>query len=231
MGCEEYSDSIIDAALGGLHAERETELFAHFAECDGCREQWKHVRALASAVDRGVQGLVAGEPSPQFARRLRARIADGPAPRRFAWAGWVPVAASAIVLAGIVAMVAMHLQRPDAPVPTQVAEKAPTRALSASAADSASNLGAVARNAHTQREHPGPSLSSRQPEVLVAPGQFAAVVRLDEALRSGSLNNLSVVARQEELEKPLAIKPLEMPPLTVPKIEDVGGAAENSDGA
>jgi hypothetical protein len=76
MPCEKYSGWMTDAALGELRAER--ELLAHAMECDACREALSHARAVHDFVDRGVESLVAGEPSPHFATNLRRRIAALP---------------------------------------------------------------------------------------------------------------------------------------------------------
>jgi hypothetical protein len=85
---EHMTGRIRDLALGEIHPRDELALLAHVAECDACRDAYNHAGAVRSFVDRGLEKLVGGvresEPSsPQFAARLRARIAAEPAPGRW----------------------------------------------------------------------------------------------------------------------------------------------------
>ena len=87
MDCQKKSghmmDLIRDLALGEIHPQDGLALLAHVAECEACREAYNEAGALRSLVDRGVEKLVAGEPSPRFALRLSARLAAEPAPSRW----------------------------------------------------------------------------------------------------------------------------------------------------
>jgi hypothetical protein len=84
---EHMMDRIRDLALGEIHPQDELALLAHVAECEACRDAYNEAGALRSFVDRGMEKLVGGlresEPSPQFAARLRARLAAEPAPSRW----------------------------------------------------------------------------------------------------------------------------------------------------
>ena len=84
---EHMMDRIRDLALGEIHPQDELALLAHVAECEACRDAYNQAGTLRSLVDRGVEKLVGGlresEPSPQFAARLRARLATEPAPSRW----------------------------------------------------------------------------------------------------------------------------------------------------
>ena len=84
---EHMMDRIRDLALGEIHPQDELALLAHVAECEACRDAYNQAGTLRSLVDRGVEKLVGGlresEPSPQFAVRLRARLAAEPAPGRW----------------------------------------------------------------------------------------------------------------------------------------------------
>lgn len=115
--CDKYEAWIDDAVLGALDARSERELLAHAGECDACRDAHQHARELAALVDRGVESLVAGEPSPHFAARLRARIADEPPISRSIWLSWKPVAAglvSAVALAVLIVLL-LPTHRPFGP--------------------------------------------------------------------------------------------------------------------
>jgi len=84
---EHMMDRIRDLALGEIHPRDELALLAHVAQCEACRDAYNEAGALRSFVDRGMEKLVGGlresEPSPQFAARLRARLAAEPAPSRW----------------------------------------------------------------------------------------------------------------------------------------------------
>ena len=104
MSCEKYSGWLTDTALGELRAEREPELLAHAIECEACRDALSHAREVHQFMDRGVESLVAGEPSPRFAANLRRRIAQESGPLRSPWATWAPIIAGALALAVVLAI-------------------------------------------------------------------------------------------------------------------------------
>jgi anti-sigma factor RsiW len=112
MSCEKYSDWMTHAAFGDLPAEREPELLAHAMECAACREALAHARAVHDFVDRGIESLVAGEPSPQFATHLRRRIAQECEPLRSPWTAWAPVSACALALAVVLAIMVAPSRSP-----------------------------------------------------------------------------------------------------------------------
>ena len=117
MSCEKYSGWLTDSALGELRAEREPELLAHAMECEACREALGHARAVREFVDRGVESLVAGEPSPQFATNLRRRVAQESQPLRSPWAAWAPVIAGALALVAVLAIMATRIPHHDGAIP------------------------------------------------------------------------------------------------------------------
>lgn len=232
--CEKYGDWMRDAALGALAPRRERRLLEHVRECDACRKAYQHTRELAGMVDRGVESLVAGEPSPHFAARLRARIAEEPSPARLAWLTWKPLAASLAVAALIAAVVLFRgLQR---------ANPRPTAGLVRPEANSNASRPASDLRPRSQgsNEHPrlavrGPSHrqlvarhtpSRREPEVIVQPGQLEAVMQFAAEIRSGHIDGKQVIAANLELDKPLEIKSIEIAPL-----EKAGpGRSDLSDG-
>lgn len=117
---KEYEAWIDDAAVGALDPRRERELLAHTNECDACREAYQHARELAALVDRGVESLVAGEPSPHFATRLRARIAEEQPASRPIWPTWKPVAAGLATAVALAMLIALLLPRHRRVGPNQV---------------------------------------------------------------------------------------------------------------
>jgi anti-sigma factor RsiW len=221
---EQMTERINDFALGELSPKSELELLAHVAECEACREAYDQAEAVRSAIDCGVESLIAGEPSPQFTARLRARIDAEPAPKRWSWDAWriweqasrrpLSYAAGAVVLATILAVLVMGLRRWHVS-PSSVAEVIPTRTETASVAtDSpkASALPEQPRKKLVSRSVPSPRIK-REPEVLVPKGELLAVVRFYEAVHGTPVDSEQLYAAQEEPQKPVELKPIEITPL------------------
>jgi len=213
-----------DFALGELSPKSELELLAHVAECEACREAYDHAKAVRLLVDRGVDALVAGEPSPQFMTRLRERIAAGPAPKRWSWDAWriweqvsrrpLSYAAGVVVLATLLIAVITGLPRRRVSAPT-VTEVVPTTSPTPNAATAFPNATAIpnySRKEVISRSVPS-SRIRREPEVLVPKGELLAVVKFYEAVHSTPVDSEQLYAAQEEPQKPLELKPIEIAPL------------------
>jgi Putative zinc-finger len=236
MDCQKKSEQmrerINDFALGELSPKSELELPAHVAECGACREAYDHAKAVRSLVDRGVDTLVAGEPSPQFMTRLRARIAAEPATKPWNWDAWriweqasrgpLSFALGAVALATIVAVFVMGLPHRHISAPS-VAEVAPTITLSPSVAANSPKTSAIPEQPREKLASvPAPSPRiQREPEVLVPKGELLAVVQFYEAVHSGRVDGDQLYAGQLAIQKPLEVKPIEITPLDTPA-EDSG---------
>ena len=228
MGCQKKSEQmrerVKEFALGYSSPKSEVELLAHVAECEACREAYDRAKAVRSVVDRGVETLVAGEPSLQFTARLRARIDAEPAPKGWIWdvsrfwgqasSQTLSYAAGAVVLATILAVLIVGLPRRHVAAPA-VAKNIPTISPSPSVATDSPKSSA-------NPERPRKKLASvpatlpkvrREPEVLVPKGELLAVVRFYEAVHSTPVESEQVYAAQEEPQKPLELKPIEITPL------------------
>jgi hypothetical protein len=228
-----------DAALGALAPGREPEFLAHASECEACREAYQFARRVAAFVDRSAESLVSGEPSPHFAARLRARISAEPAPTRFRWAAWGAVAPasrglrslSAAILVFSVLIVVMlvrtpHRHDPNPAIPVAV-QTQPSPPQAVAMIPPPQPIGAEPPRVHRSMQRATPR--SRDPEVLVQPGQFAAVVQFSDALNAGRINGEKLIAAQQPLEKPLEVAPIEIPLLDAPKNEgDSTKPADNS---
>jgi len=187
---EHMMDRIRDLALGEIHPQDELALLAHVAECEACRDAYNQAGALRSLVDRGVEKLAGGlresEPSPQFAARLRARLAAEPAPGRWnlnalqMWESasrcplyYVAGAAAVALLIAFAMSSWMHRERsaPSAPIEALTVQIPPAVTPSSTAT---SNLGIGAsraadsqlpRTANPQRQGTNPP--ARAPEAHV----------------------------------------------------------------
>jgi hypothetical protein len=174
---EHMMDRVRDLALGEIHPQDELALLAHVAECEACREAYNQAGALCSFVDRGVEKLVAGEPSPQFGVRLRARLAEEAAPSRWnlnvseMWESatrrplsYVAVAAPVVlfVLFAMNGLTHRHPSVPSAPLVAQI----PAAVMPPSAASSNPGNDAPQRAANPER--PRTKLPPRALEARVA---------------------------------------------------------------
>lgn len=225
MACEKQKDRITALALGELHPKRELELLAHAGECDACREAYEHAARVRDGVERGVESLVAGEPSPHFAARLRARIAAEPAPARMPWLKWTPVAAATLALAALLAALMLRIQEPRHSIAPDVSALAPAATPIAPsnppASEPVASVVQVTRPRHTvvRAAAPSPRLASQEPEippVLVPPGQLAAALKLSDALSEKPADGQQLVAAANKAAEPLKINDLSVPPLDKP---------------
>ncbi|MGD0426691.1 MAG: hypothetical protein ABSC10_08225 [Candidatus Acidiferrales bacterium] len=223
MSCEKYAGWMTDAALDELRAERESEVLAHAMECDACRAALRHARTVRAFVDRGVESLVTGEPSLQFAAHLRRRIAHESEPARSPWAAWAPVIASALALAAVLAIVVAR--RPVHNVSNSNVASAvnPFSVPSETVTGSAATPRRTERTASKRRSERGAqarSAAAALSEIIVPQGQLAAVAQLSAAINSGRVDGNQLLAAQQDYEKPLESNPIEIAPLEIPALGD-----------
>lgn len=221
MACRKYSAWVTDASLGALEPSRGRELLAHTAECDACREAYQHAREVAAFVDHGVEALVSGKPSPHFDTRLRARIAAEPAPAHLRWQAWVPVAASGLALAGVLLVLLMRSPRPGNPNHVaEVIHENPSPAAGVSLLPQPVPVSPLHGADFVPAAH-HKSVRKLKSEVLVQPGQFAAIMQYADALRTGRINGEQLISAQQPLDKPLEVAPLEIPALETPRSDTI----------
>jgi hypothetical protein len=220
MACERYSKSITDLAAGDINPRLERELLLHAGECGACREAYRQAKEVFSVLDRGVETLVAGEPSPYFSARLRARIADG---RGFSTRrnSWVLVATGALAAILLVLTLVSRLPLRTSSNPS-VATSAPAPALKSETNATAQNLPRAPRNSRTGCAFRAAETERLSEEVLVPRGQLAAALQLGDAVNGGGVDGNQLLAGQNELAKQLEVKPLEIAPLESPNPDAAG---------
>ena len=84
MSCAAFQNDLTDAALSALAPERATAWRVHLETCAVCQSALAREQQLFAAMDRAIAASVAGEPSPQFAAAVRARIAGEVEPQLLA---------------------------------------------------------------------------------------------------------------------------------------------------
>jgi hypothetical protein len=241
MACERHHEALIELALGAHKLRLESELSEHLESCAACRRDLDAQRRLAAAINLGVAASVAAEPSPEFAARIRQRIASEPAPVP-AWGqgirvAWVPLTAGALA----VVLLAFWLARrqpvsPLHPTPDIVRVQPPSTSdpVPPQSGGNGATLPPKHLNSNLVAANPGPLgrrtvqiARTTEPEVIVFPGERDAVLQFYAAMRSGRTDVSSLLAAPP-LE--IKIKDLEVPPLEVPAIAPSDTTGESGNG-
>jgi hypothetical protein len=245
MNCEPYGEWIREAALGALEVPHEAQLKAHLAECQECRESFAAEQRLLAAIEQGLAATPSGKPSPEFAARVRMRLAAGGQSMRpeGRWRPgfWIP--ASVVGLAALAALIlaiwpgwhartapppANKVARGTAPgTPASMAglslvgtAKASAPFISSPAWEHASHIAARPERARKR----GPARPEDQPpqfQVLVEPGQWRAIVAAYRAAQSGRVVAESLAEKTAQDQQPISLKPVEITPVTIAELYPV----------
>ncbi|HEV3254117.1 MAG TPA: hypothetical protein VG033_06905 [Candidatus Acidoferrales bacterium] len=225
MACLDYKNRLTDAALASLATgegarQNDGGLRAHLDACADCAAEFARTRLLLSAIDRGVEASVAAEPSPEMMARFRRRIAEEPAPH--SWTGtWIPVVAAALAVA-VAAFLWLGIRTAPHSIAPAASGELVTHSTPAQTPSRAQENGASARLT--------PPVSSRlsasralkpggKLDVLVPPGQMAAILELQAALKNGSVDPSSIASYKEDTGEPLDIARLKISPLEFPALD------------
>lgn len=235
MNCHNFRDALTYAALAAQagtppRAVRNAALRVHLEACAACRAELDRLRALASAIDAGLAQIVTANPSPGFAARVRARIAERADERASRWHTWAPAIAGAMAIVTLVAWLATRsapeqrgpsldtaTTQPPAPAPHHATAEPnlnpPTRDK---------GIG-VARHTALPVRSPCPLLPAAKshepplPEVLVSGDEWRHVVKLYALTQKGEASADALAPPDsrplEEKFQLLAIAKLEIQPL------------------
>jgi hypothetical protein len=69
----------------------------------------------------------------------------------------------------------------------------------------------------------------QQPEVLVPPGQLAAVMQFASAMNQGRIDGEQIVVAQRQSKQPLKIETIQIAPVSIPQLDDASDT-ENTGG-
>jgi hypothetical protein len=226
---QHVTEDISDLALGEIHPKAELELLAHVAECEACREAYSEARAVRALIDRGVESLVAGEPSPQFDARLRASIAREPIsalgyrnPLRL----WEPATrwplscvagVMALVVIIIFAMTSLTRRQRSAPLIAAV-PAASTLPVDSGIAIQPSTVNPERHRTKLASRSSRSARTHREPEVLVSGEELRAVAQLYEATQAGRVDSERLYTSQQQTRQLLELKPIEITPLESPPV-------------
>jgi len=227
MACERYGKALTELAAGAPAAGW---LDAHLAGCEGCRQELATLRSALDVVDAELRQLVATEPSPELAARIRQAASETQIE-----SAWRPaLLMQALAAAAVLAAVALVLLRGHTPAATSVAVLTPHPPLAsgtplpAAAAMAARTTQPTPPDQRPAQAFARASASARpatppEPEVLVPPGAGAALLRLAAIVnRQGVASPALAAAGQPSPDlpvpqpidvRPIDIKPLEIVPL------------------
>jgi anti-sigma factor RsiW len=228
MDCEKYGDRVTDAALETLSPSEHAEFVEHMGTCKRCAEAFRRASELATFVDRGMDSLVEGAPSAGFELRLRARLAEEAIPMRRVWAGRMMAAATALALAGAVLLGAVHTFRGKNSSPAIASRAFPAVPIAAENAPAHDHGMAMPRARPARAVSAGP-VRANEPAVLIDPSQLAAIEEFASAIAAGRVEGAELVSAHQEIEKPLKIPVLEIPPIE-DATQDATRSADDSGG-
>jgi len=196
------------------------------------RDSAGELSALHDQIDRGIESLVSGQPSPHFNSRLRARIAEDTSASRLTWRTWAPIAGCAFTLAALLFVLILRAPYGNSPLPdrnsaTIVSPPRPAAPTPVSSPQNEPPRTAVHHPTHL-RSNSHLDAQPSQPEVIVPPGEFAAVMQFADAVRSGRIDGPQLVAADERANAPMEIKSMEIAPLTPPPTDISQDASEDS---
>lgn len=245
MNCQRYRKWITDAATGHLDASRIERFKTHLAACMQCRRAFEAEQRLFAAIDRGIAARVEGTPSSQFAAGVRMRLNTlEPSRSGIAWerpSVWSP----ALALAGLAVVLLTlwlahrtehprvaertHMVPPSAPArqptaPGQFANVTPSAAsLPVTPRHRAASL--VARRTVVQHAS---SDQDTQLEVLIDPGQKAAIAELVRTMQRGA-DPVGTVEKSLQNDDPLQVQTVQVDAVTIAELQrpkPIGAAAD-----
>jgi len=229
MACERYREALSERAAGALAP---AELESHLAGCEDCRQELAKLRRALALVDGELRGLLATEPSPDLAARIRQAAAEPEAGFRFRPAFVFQTLAAAAVLAAAVFV----LLRGHETAPTPVAALAAHPPLASAAPPPAPGapFGPTAPRAPTVPpgvpglpvETSGHSRATVRraappaPEVLVPPGQVETLLRLTalvnrQRLAPPGLGAAGQASPDLAEPRPIAVGSIDITPLEI----------------
>src|SRR6266849_5604380 len=200
MPCEPYQNALIEAAASD--SEPQGELRAHLAACAACRTAFAQEQSLFSSMAEGLHAAATPEVPASLLPRVRARLADEPAPRRMWAQPLIFAAASAALAFALFLFVRPYHTSPDNQPKTPV---------------------------HSTLLCP---VASSQPEVLVPPGEreafFSFVFTVQQRREVAAALLAPSPKKQDALVtvEPLRITDLEVKPLEGRETEISGRVGE-----
>jgi hypothetical protein len=223
MPCEHYQDALVEAAASGTAPQG--ELRAHLAGCAACHIAFAQEQSVFSSMDEGLRVAANAEVPASLLVRVRARLADEPAPiRSWRFPSLVLAGAAVMVVALLVAHTVWHTHIELPPSNNASNSTTPSTMREQEQAQTSNPASPVSGNsiAHPRvtgtRVPTRPSFSAAResvPEVLVPPDQEVLLVNYAEQWRERK--RLPLVATNFDATNlsPLQIAPIQIAQLDV----------------
>lgn len=96
MSCQHYKDALIEAAASG--AETQSGLRTHLDACAACHAAFEQEQALFASIEASLHVTANAEVPASLLPRVRARLDDEAAPRRFWGTNWLALASAAVMV-------------------------------------------------------------------------------------------------------------------------------------
>jgi hypothetical protein len=229
MPCEHYQNALIEAASSSTAPQSELRL--HLATCAACRTAFAQEQSLFSSMDEGLRAAAnAGVPA-SLLPRVRARLADEPAPiRSWRLPSFVFAGAAAIVVALLVARTAWHTNIEQPPSNTAANSTASSAVRQQPQGQNSNAAPPVTGNSVAPPQEVATKIPARaafpatrdsMPEVLVPPDQEVLLVSYAEQWRQRK--RLPLVAANFDATdlSPLQIAPIQISQLDVKLMAEV----------
>jgi hypothetical protein len=189
------------------------------------RQRARDRQVTFDAIDAAIEAAVNIDPSPEFAARVRTRIAEQPAPRRWTL-HQVLIFSSAFAVLTVLAFIARTTGRLPAPLVTEqtvplIATSAPGRSADGLPADDGA---AVVRPAPQPRVAPPGQRTAPVPST----SEGEALRQLLDAVNRGTVTMVLPIADASHEMGSTSIPNLEIPPLRIPivTVEPIRSAAQ-----
>jgi len=183
-----------------------------------------------AALDREIARVLGVDPSPEFAARVRQRIASEPAPAGWR-AAWIVAAAGALAAVAVVVLIASRPPRaaPATAVPLQARSIEGVGMLpdTGGAALSGARGEAAARTRHLGRSVPaavGQRAGTGEPEILIDPREARAIRAFFEGVRDGRIDLTPLLAVVPSHGEPEPVGDIHIAPIVLDPIGTRSGA-------
>ncbi|MDE3137056.1 MAG: zf-HC2 domain-containing protein [Acidobacteriota bacterium] len=231
MGCRRYRKALSEAAAETLAPERRRKLDEHLAQCAECSARLDRLQRARVLIHDALAESATAEPSHEWLRRVEQRLTEQREPHGPRISYWVVAAATAGVLAAIVAAWTLRGRIVPQPAPapmTSVARPTTppvTTRHEAGAKAETFEASTPVHNERVARAHRGTAARRESAAdarffaaVKVRP-EKEAVARLYELLQSREIDPRSLLTPARAEGEPMTIAPLRIKPISIPPLE------------
>lgn len=224
MLCDQYKKALIEAAASG--AALPNRVREHVDACAHCASVLAGEQTLFAAVDAGLQRTANTKVRSSFLKNVKTNLATETVPTRGSYPGWALVCATgALALATVFLIRGAHEKAPTGAitVPSKAHAGGDNPGLSF-ASERKSFYSARAFNAPKQQDVS--ANTSREPQVLIQPGEEESLKRFYAAMRNPAGDARAIVTDEHEIApKSLVIEQIEVKEPKFDNLDEESGLA------